>query len=471
MSMNGRKIINIFISALLLPLAVLANAAQADAAVPSEAYPAYGSVMCYEDPSFGASGKEIKAGNIVIEQYREAGSARWFLCNVNGRKLWVPESEIYYTAPEDKQAAAIERHLAKTLETFVNDAKSDSSWMRCADVKLPGKDAVPTWSNKDAVVQPGWYCAFRTNRMCADFMGIEPIGLSRDGLESLMGAPWSWTAPDLAVYNVPDTGSSMVFFRFRDGRVAEAGWMRSAPSDAGSDWPGWRLWDLRVYRGEIPDAWPKRAECTGSDVNIRKEPGTSGAVLGKIKYKNFPLRVYRSIKRGGQTWALVDGGIGLRGWMSGKYVKELPSDRNSRFENAFNDVFSLHKAYLANVMGEKKPVSVKTGETDAKGYQTEKTVWKKSSETLKLGKMDARIDCVAVTSPGISVCGLQVGDRISDGAGKTAPYFAQFVNDLESCGWKRENGSGLTWIRSGHYFTVTTDGGGERIASMSWGEN
>lgn len=470
MSKNGRKLINIFTAAVLIPLAVLAYAAQPAAAMPSEAYPAYGSLTCFEAPDLGASGKEIKAEKIAIEKYRDVGPVRWYLGNVNGRKLWMPESELSYAAPEAEKAAGTDRHLAKALETFLKNAKSDGAWMRCPDVKMPGKDAISTWANKDAVVQPGWYCAFRTNKMCADFLDIEPIGLSRGKLEKLLGASGGWTAPDLAVFDVPDSGGSSVFFRFNDGRVTEAGWMRAAPSDAGADWHGWRLWELRAYRGDIPDRWPRRAECTGSDVNIRKGPGTLFPVLGKIKYKNSPLRVFNSVKRGGQTWALVDGGIGLRGWMSGKYVKEQPSDRKSRFDNAFNEVFLLHKVYLANVLGENKPLSVKTGEKDAAGYQTEKTTWKKSSETVKLGKMDALIVRVAVNAPGISVCGLQAGDRILDGAGKMEPYFEQFVRDLESCGWKRDGNRELTWIRNGHYFTVNTKDGGESIASMSWGE-
>ena len=436
---------------------------------PEKVYSAWGSLSCFSEPNYNGAGKEISAHEMKVEAYKSDGGHLWFYGRVGGGRYWVPVSETSYPSPEVKKAADISARLSKTVEKF-NGEGLDSSWMRCPDVTLPGKGSYSTWTHSGAIVQRGWYCAFRTNKLCAEFLGVEPIGLSIAELEKLMGASGGWNAPDLAVYGVPNTASDSLFFKFSpSGAVTEAGWMRDAPSDADGTWPGWRLWNLRVYRGDIPEGWPKRAECTGANVNIRKRPGTLSPVVGKIEFKNYPLSSYNSVKRGNQLWTLVDGGIGLRGWMFGKYVKERASARKERFANAFDRVFTLHEVYLANELGETKPLRTVKSKEGKGGYNTVATTWKRSRRTTLEGKFDAFIADVSVTAPGIDLCGMQVGDKILNGAEKREPYFEQFVSDLESCGWK--SAENMKWLKGQNYFIVRMDSSGRAIASMSWGSS
>ena len=467
----------IFILAILASLLTV-SAGLAEAFPPDTAYPVYGSFMCFDKPDLNGAVREIQAKAMKVLSYKETNEGMWLYGSVGNGKFWVPATELWYSsdAASIKKAGALKPRLMKAMdEFFAGKNRDDGSWMLCPDVPKHDGGTYNTWTRKDAIVQSGMFCGCRSNEMCERFLGLKPIGLSRAELTKLMGAPGGWEAPDRAVYEVPDTDNEQFFFRLSNGRVVEAGWSCAAPSDADASWPGWRLWDLRVYRGDIPDCWPASEACLGSNVNIRKAPSRLSPAIGKIGFKGMAMNVYRSVKRGVERWTLVEGGIGLRGWMFGKYVEESTyrSSRKRRFEAAFDSVFSNLEVYLANIYGEMEPFKTEEGKAD-KGYLKTVYTWKKSRKTIvhDVNDFEAFIADVTITAPGMDVCGMQVGDLVNTAKGWT-DYFAEFVGDLESCGWKREkteNIDELKWVKGHYHFVVTLDEGGGSIKSMSWGE-
>lgn len=176
--------------------------------------------------------------------------------------------------------------------------------------------------------------------------------------------------------------------------------------------------------------WPITALCTGSDVNLRTDPGTDSNVITMLQ-KGDEFHITDVVFRSDYTWMKGVTSDGTTGYMVSKYLDYKPGygTRAGRFRAAFQSATLYDINKFANALGGAPIYPIEKAEPELFHYATHKAKVGKYWAHGEAYPGEFHVIGVDVTEPGYQVASLEVG-RFMD-----KENIATLDQDMKSIGW------------------------------------